>query len=292
MPRSVCFFSPPAVSLLLLLVLSNCPSARSNRALLVIDVQNCFLGTGSLAVKDGEDIIPVINKIRRDHGQQFSLVVFTQDWHCVNHVSFASSHPNHAVYQTINLTYLNTGQLCKSEATRADYTVDCSTTPANKTVVVKQELWPDHCIQNTADAGLYKDLIQEGTDLVIRKGQHCQVDSYSGFFDNGNFTQTDLHEELSKRGIQTVFLVGLALDYCLSHTAQDARELGYETYVVLDATEVIDKSIKEAASKRLTDIGVVLIQSSDLGSILASAAPSRSEPQFAALICIFLINLL
>lgn len=282
MLKSVCIFSSPrgtavGLSLVVLLVLWNCPAVLSNRALLIIDVQNCFLGNGSLAVKDGEDIIPVINTIRQNYGQHFSLVVFTKDWHCVNHVSFASSHPNHMVYETINLTYLSTGQLCESETTRASYTVDC-TTHVNKTIVVQQKLWPDHCIANTSDAGLYKDLKLEDTDVVIHKGQHCEVDSYSGFFDNGRFGQTELNEKLKEQGIQTVILVGLTLDYCVFHTAQDARELGYQTYVVLDATGQIDPSTSKEAAKKMTDIGVVLIKSSDLGNILTSAAPGKLEP--------------
>src|SRR6218665_3313924 len=115
MLKSVCISLPPGgttLRLVLLLLLCSCSAVLSSRALLVIDVQNCFLGNGSLAVKDGEDIIPVINTIRQNYEQHFSLVVFTQDWHCVNHVSFASTHPKHAVYQTINLTYLSTGIMC------------------------------------------------------------------------------------------------------------------------------------------------------------------------------------
>lgn len=287
MLKSVSIFSPP-VSLVLLLVLWNCPAVLSSRALLVIDVQNCFLGNGSLAVKDGEAIIPVINRIRQNYGHYFSLVVFTQDWHCVNHVSFASAHSNRKLYETINLTYLSTGQLCESESTRTSYTVNC-TTHVEDTIVLQQKLWPDHCIKDTVDAEVHKDLKLEHTDVFIHKGQHCEVDSYSGFVDNGGFDHTALNDKLRERGIHTVFLVGLTLEYCLSDSAVEAQKHGYNTYVVLDATAMIDISNLKAAEKKMTDSGIKLINSKDLGHILRSAAPGKLESQCAALICIFLV---
>jgi len=230
------------------------------------------MANGTLPVKHAEDVIPVINNIRQNYGQHFSLVALVSDWHCDNHVSFASSHANQKLYDTISLTYLSTGELCKSEITPASYAVDC-TTRDEKTIVLPQKLWTDHCIENTDDAGFHKDLIHEDSDVVIRKGHHCEVDSYSAFFDNGGLTQTDLHEKLSERGIKRIFLTGLFLDYCIVYTARDARKLGYETYVVLDASWPIDDSTSQAAIKEMTDIGVKLITSLNLDNIFKSDAP-------------------
>ena len=174
--------------------------------LLVIDVQNCFLPGGSLAVKDGEQVIPVINRIAKG----FANVVMTQDWHTVGHVSFASSHSAKKPFETVELSY------------------------------GKQVLWPEHCVQGTDGAALSKDLSIPQAELVIRKGFHKDVDSYSAFTEADGKTTTGLAAYLKARGIKRVFVAGLATDFCVCWSALDARKAGFETYVIEDACRGID----------------------------------------------------
>src|ERR1700754_2258879 len=151
-------------------------------ALLVIDVQNCFLPGGSLAVKDGDQVIPVINRIAKG----FANIVMTQDWHTPGHVSFASSHPGKKPFETVELDY------------------------------GKQVLWPDHCVQGTEGAALSKDLEVAQAGLVIRKGFRKHVDSYSAFTEADGKTTTGLAAYLKARDIKGVFLAGLATDFCVA----------------------------------------------------------------------------
>src|SRR5437879_9066064 len=174
--------------------------------LLVIDVQNCFLPGGSLAVKDGEQVVPSINRIAKG----FANVVLTQDWHTGGHVSFASVHPGKKPFETIDLPY------------------------------GKQVLWPDHCVQGTDGASLSKDLSIPHAALIIRKGFHKDVDSYSAFTEADGKTTTGLAAYLKARKIKRVFVAGLATDFCVAWTAIDARQAGFETYVVEDACRDID----------------------------------------------------
>src|SRR5438094_5162417 len=173
-------------------------------ALLVIDVQNCFLPGGSLAVKDGEQVVPVINKIAKG----FANVVMTQDWHTGGHVSFASVHPGKKPFETIDLPY------------------------------GKQVLWPDHCVQGTDGASLSKDLSIPHAALIIRKGFHKDVDSYSAFTEADGKTTTGLAAYLKARGVERLFVAGP--DFCVAWTALDARKSGFEIYVVEDACRGID----------------------------------------------------
>src|SRR6478752_4066445 len=175
-------------------------------ALLVIDVQNCFLPGGSLAVKDGEQVIPVINRIAKG----FANVVMTQDWHTPGHISFASVHAGKKPFETVDLAY------------------------------GKQVLWPDHCVQGTDGAALSKDLSVPQAALVIRKGFHKDVDSYSAFTEADGKTTTGLAAYLKARQIERLFVAGLATDFCVAWTALDARKAGFETYVVEDACRGID----------------------------------------------------
>ena len=200
-------------------------------ALLVIDVQNCFLPGGSLAVKEGEQVIPVINRIAKG----FANVVMTQDWHTVGHTSFASAHAGKKPFEAIDLAY------------------------------GKQVLWPDHCVQGTEGASLARDLSIPQAELVIRKGFHKDVDSYSAFEEADRKTGTGLAGYLKERGITTVFVTGLATDFCVAWTAMDARKLGFTTYVIEDATRGIDLNGSLAAAwKQMTDAGVKRIQASDI----------------------------
>lgn len=200
-------------------------------ALLVIDVQNCFLPGGSLAVKDGEQVVPVINKIAKS----FANVVMTQDWHTPGHVSFASVHAGKKPFETIDLAY------------------------------GKQVLWPDHCVQGTDGASLSKDLAIPQAELIIRKGFHKDVDSYSAFTEADGKTTTGLAAYLKARNVERVFVAGLATDFCVAWTALDARKAGFETYVVEDACRGIDTqgSLAKAWSD-MDKAGVKRIQSSDI----------------------------
>ena len=200
-------------------------------ALLVIDVQNCFLPGGSLAVKDGEQVVPVINRIAKG----FANVVMTQDWHTAGHVSFASVHAGKKPFETIDLPY------------------------------GKQVLWPDHCVQGTDGAALSKDLSIPQAGLVIRKGFHKDVDSYSAFTEADGKTTTGLAAYLKARSVKRLFVAGLATDFCVAWTALDARKAGFETYVVEDACRGIDTQGSLAkAWADMAKAGVKRIQSGDI----------------------------
>jgi nicotinamidase/pyrazinamidase len=200
-------------------------------ALLVIDVQNCFLPGGSLAVKDGDQVVPVINKLAKG----FTNVVMTQDWHTVGHVSFASAHSGKKPFETIDLPY------------------------------GKQVLWPDHCVQGTDGASLSKDLSIPQAELVIRKGYHKDVDSYSAFTEADGKTTTGLAAYLKARKLQKLFIAGLATDFCVAWTATDARKAGFEAYVIEDACRGIDTQGSLAkAWADMAKAGVKRIQSSDI----------------------------
>lgn len=200
-------------------------------ALIVVDVQNCFLEGGTLAVKNGADVIPVINQI----APAFENIVLTQDWHTAGHASFASSYAGKKPFDTTRLQY------------------------------GKQVLWPDHCVQGTQDAELSKDLKLPTAQLIIRKGFHKDMDSYSAFKEADHKTKTGLAGYLKERGIKTVFVTGLATDFCVAWTAMDARKSGFEVYVIEDATRGIDINGSVAAAwKAMTALGVKRIQSSDI----------------------------
>ncbi|MGF6428700.1 MULTISPECIES: bifunctional nicotinamidase/pyrazinamidase [Bradyrhizobium] len=200
-------------------------------ALLVIDVQNCFLPGGSLAVKDGEQVVPVINRIAKS----FANVVMTQDWHTPGHISFASTHSGKKPFETVDLAY------------------------------GKQVLWPDHCVQGTDGASLSKELAIPQAELIIRKGFHKDVDSYSAFTEADGKTTTGLAAYLKARNVERVFVAGLATDFCVAWTALDARKAGFETYVVEDACRGIDTQGSLAkAWDDMAKAGVKRIQSSDI----------------------------
>jgi len=205
------------------------PDAQS--ALIVVDVQNCFITGGTLAVKGGEEVVAVINRI----AGAFQNVVMTQDWHTPGHVSFASSHAGKKPFDMIQLPY---GQ---------------------------QVLWPDHCVQGTADAELAHDLKIPQAELVIRKGYHKDVDSYSAFTEADGKTSTGLSGYLRERGIKTIYIAGLATDFCVAWTALDGRKAGFKVFVVEDACRGIDLNGSVAkAWAGMEKAGVKRIQSSDI----------------------------
>jgi nicotinamidase/pyrazinamidase len=209
---------------------SNMPDS-SRSALLVIDVQNDFTPGGQLAVPEGDLIVPLINQLAR----QFTQVVIAQDWHPTGHASFASSHPGHQPYDVIQLPY------------------------------GEQTLWPDHCVQSTPGAEFHRGLDLPHAQLIIRKGYNPDIDSYSAFLEADRLTTTGLSGYLKERGIDTVYMVGLALDFCVMFSALDARAVGFNAYVVLDACRAIDMNGSLAAAiERMQSAGVGLIQSTEL----------------------------
>ena len=206
------------------------PGATS--ALLVVDVQNCFVAGGTLPVKGGEEVVPIIHSL----SGKFENIVVTQDWHTKGHASFASAHPGEKPFGLKKMPYGN------------------------------QVLWPDHCVQGTDDAALHKDLKLPSAQLIVRKGYHPNVDSYSAFMEADGKTPTGLGGYLKQRGIKTVFVTGLATDFCVAWTAIDARKMGFEAFVIEDATRAIDLNGSLAAAwKSMAAKGVRRIQSADLG---------------------------
>lgn len=201
-------------------------------ALLIVDVQNDFLPGGNLAVPDGDLIVPVINKLQK----RFNLIVASRDWHPANHGSFASNHPGRKPGDTTILKGLD------------------------------QILWPDHCIQGSPGAELSPMLNQSLIHKVIFKGSNPDVDSYSAFFDNGHKIETELHHFLQKKGIKRLFIAGLAADVCVSFTVKDALKLGYETFLITDATKGVNMNPgdTEKALKDMEQEGANLISSEQI----------------------------
>ena len=204
------------------------PDAQS--VLLVIDVQNCFLPGGTLPVKDGDTIIPTINALSK----KFDNIVLTQDWHTAHHSSFASSHEGKKPYDTTTMSY------------------------------GEQVLWPDHCVQGSEDAQLASGLNIPHAQLVIRKGYNSEIDSYSAFFAADKKTKTGLTSYLRERGINKVYVCGLATDFCVAWSALDARKNNFDVYVIDDAVKGIDLNNSVAkAWQQMKAAGVKRISSTD-----------------------------
>ncbi len=202
----------------------------------LIDVQPTFMPGGELAVADGDAVVAPINRLL---ASPFRHAFATQDWHPAGHVSFASSHPGRAAYEEIGLPY------------------------------GRQTLWPDHGLQNSAGAAIHPDIAQAPIAVIIRKGFLPQIDSYSAFFENDRRTATGLDGWLRGRGFRRLFLTGLATDFCVAWSAEDAAALGYETYVVEDCCRGIGLpepggDTIAAARTRLAGLGVRFIASADL----------------------------
>ncbi|BAO86331.1 nicotinamidase [Caballeronia cordobensis] len=174
--------------------------------LLVVDIQNDFMPGGALAVARGDEVVPVVNRLAR----AFSHVVLTQDWHPRSHVSFAANHAGRQPFETMTLPY------------------------------GEQVLWPVHCVQDTDGAALHRDLHVPHARLVVRKGHHEHVDSYSAFVEADRVTPTGLEGYLRDVGATRVWLAGLATDYCVAWSALDARAAGFEVNVIEDACRAID----------------------------------------------------
>jgi len=204
---------------------------RESDVLIVVDVQNCFVPGGSLAVKEGDQIVPLINRLAK----AFRHVVLTQDWHTADHISFASQHPGRKPFETMQLAYGT------------------------------QVLWPDHCVQGTEGAMLHKGLDIPHAELILRKGYRRDVDSYSAFLEADKKTPTGLGGYLKQRGFKRAFFAGLATDFCVAWSALDARGQGFEALVIEDACRGIDN--QGSLAKAWADMkaaSVQRIQSADL----------------------------
>jgi nicotinamidase/pyrazinamidase len=200
------------------------PSDRD--VLLAVDVQNDFCPGGRLAVPRGDEVVPAINRLC----EKFRHVVLTQDWHPVGHLSFASSHPGRQPFETITVAY------------------------------GPQVLWPDHCVQHTPGAEFRRDLVAPHAELIVRKGFRREIDSYSAFYENDHTTPTGLTGYLAERGFTRVFLAGLAFDFCVRFSAEDAHRGGFAVTVIEDACRGIDVNGSVAATRRaLADIGAQVI---------------------------------
>jgi len=200
-------------------------------ALILVDLQNDFCPGGALAVPEGDQIMPLVNRLL-DH---FDLGVATQDWHPAEHGSFAANHAGKKPGDSIVLAGL------------------------------PQILWPVHCVQNTPGAELHPSLDRATLAKIFRKGIDPNVDSYSGFFDNGHRNSTGLGDYLKQQGVDSVYVCGLATDYCVKYTALDAVELGFKTYLIEDASRGVDlrpgdvqKAIQEMRGK-----GIVIIRTNE-----------------------------
>lgn len=200
------------------------PSGDPTTALILVDLQVDFLPGGRLAVADGDAVVPMANAVAR----RFGTVILTQDWHPAGHISFASSHPGRAPFEIIALPY------------------------------GPQVLWPDHCVQGSAGAGFAPGLDVPHAQLIIRKGHHASVDSYSTFYEADPAITTGLSGYLRAREIRRVVLMGLAYDFCVAWSALDAVRDGFETHVVADGCRAIDTGGSLAAAQARMDAAGVI----------------------------------
>lgn len=202
------------------------------KALLLIDIQNDFIPGGGLAVPEGGYIIPLANQLQ----PHFDLVVATQDWHPPHHKSFASNNAGKKAFEIIDLNGL------------------------------QQVLWPDHCVQGSFGAEFAAELNLNRVEAIFRKGTDPEIDSYSGFFDNGHRKSTGLAEYLRAKNIGQLYVLGLAGDFCVFYTIMDALEMGFETYLIQDAVRPINQNSYEKAATEIQNAGGQIVQS---GAILS-----------------------
>jgi len=199
-------------------------------ALILVDIQNDFLPGGALAVNEGDKIIPVVNTIQN----KFPLVLATQDWHPENHGSFASSHPGKQPFEMGTLAGMD------------------------------QVMWPNHCVQGKKGSEFSDKLHTNNIEAIFRKGTDSSIDSYSGFFDNGKKKSTGLGDYLKGKGVENVYLAGLAADFCVGFTALDALELGFKVFLMEDATRAIDQEGWQKMKDQIITKGGKIIQSSEI----------------------------
>lgn len=195
--------------------------------LVLVDIQNDFCGGGALAVPDGDAVVPLANDLIRRFKAAGAGIVLTQDWHPAGHSSFASIHPGRAPFDMVEMPY------------------------------GPQTLWPDHCVQGTAGAEFHPGLLTLAADMVVRKGFRPAIDSYSAFFENDGITPTGLTGYCRERGFRRLFFAGLALDYCVSYSAEDSARCGFQPIVIEDACRPIDMNGSlDLAIARMNAIGV------------------------------------
>jgi nicotinamidase/pyrazinamidase len=201
-------------------------------ALILVDLQNDFLPGGALAVPHGDEVIPLVNELQ----QRFELVLATKDWHPPNHGSFAANHPGKK--------------------------------PGDRIILdgIEQILWPVHCVQHTHGAEFATAFDTSRIAHVFHKGTERNIDSYSTFFDNAHLRHTGLAHYLEKRGIKDIYLMGLALDYCVKYSALDAHQLGLNTHVIVDGCRGIglEPGDIDRALEEMKRTGAILLKSSDL----------------------------
>ena len=200
-------------------------------ALIIVDMQNDFVEGGALAVPGGKELVPLVNRLQ----PHFDLVIATQDWHPANHGSFAANHPGRKTFELIELGGL------------------------------PQALWPVHCVQNTPGADFVPGLDRSRWAAVFQKGTDPELDSYSGLFDNGKRRATGLGDFLKERGVDQIYVLGLATDYCVKFTALDTLALGFETSLIEDASRGVDlqPGDVEKAINEMRQAGVTIKQAAD-----------------------------
>lgn len=200
------------------------------KTLIVIDAQNDFMPGGSLAVPEGDQIVPVINGMQH----KFDLIVAFQDWHPENHISFASNHPGKDLFEEIEVA----GQ--------------------------PQTLWPDHCVQNTWGAEFHDALDTKPWEAIFRKGTDSRIDSYSALYDNGHLKSTGLTGYLKEKGCSQVFFCGLAADICVYYSIYDAFKEGFACFLVDDASRPLDVEAYEKIKEKLRYVGVQIVNAADI----------------------------
>ena len=203
------------------------------KALLIVDVQNDFMPGGSLEVPHGAMIVPPINQLQK----YFDLVVATQDWHPQNHKSFASNHSNKKPFEEIDLQGM------------------------------KQTLWPDHCVQGTKGAEFHPELETYKIAAIFRKGMDPEIDSYSGFYDNGHKISTGLTGYLKEKGVTEIYFCGLASDICVFYTIKDSLKEGFSATLIEDASRPLSNDAFTSIKNELTKMGVRIINSDEYGRI-------------------------
>lgn len=202
------------------------------KTLVLIDVQNDFMPGGSLAVTEGDQIVPVINNLQN----HFDLVIASQDWHPAEHLSFARNHLRYKEFDEIEVNGL------------------------------PQTLWPAHCVQGTAGAEFHPDLDCTRVAAIFRKGMNPDIDSYSAFYDNGHIQSTGLTGYLREQKANTLYFTGLAADFCVYFSIKDAVEAGFQCVLIEDATRAIDPDHFKQLKQQLGADGVKIIQSTELGA--------------------------
>ena len=199
------------------------------KALLLIDVQNDFMPGGALAVPEGDQIVPIINKIQH----KFDLVLATQDWHPAGHASFASTH-NKDLYELIDLNGID------------------------------QVMWPDHCVQGTTGADFHAELKLDKIEAIFRKGTNPEIDSYSGFYDNAHLKSTGLSGYLKEKGVTELYFAGLAGDFCVAFSVKDALAEGFTSFLIEDATRAIDAEGFEKAKAEIVEKGGKILNADEV----------------------------